>query len=105
MSESATMLQPPLSAGLPLEPAPDVRLGAERLRLLCRSMLRTPLGVLPATTFIAYIMAPHAGAVVAWGWMAVVLAIWSSRAAISVLLLHRPPPPERIGFWIRLHTV
>ena len=102
MSDPVSALQSPLSAELPLDAAAtDVRLDAERLRLVCRAMVRTPLGVVPATAFIAYIMAPHVGAPLAWGWMALVLAIWCSRAAISAVLLRRPPPPERIGFWIR----
>lgn len=81
--------------------AADLRLDAERLRLVCRAVVRTPLGVLPATAFIAYIMTPYAGAALAWGWMAVVLAIWSARAAMCAVLLRRPPPPERVGPWIR----
>jgi len=78
----------------------DLRLDAERLRLVCRAMVRTPLGVLPATAFIAYIMAPYAGSGLAWGWMAVVFAIWCTRAAISAVLLRKPPAPERFGLWI-----
>ena len=81
--------------------AADLRLDAERLRLVCRAVVRTPLGVLPATAFIAYIMTPYAGGALAWGWMAVVLAIWSARAAMCAVLLRRPPPPERVGPWIR----
>jgi signal transduction histidine kinase len=101
VSEPASVLQSPLSVEIPLAPATDVRLDAERLRLVCRAVVRTPLGVLPATAFIAYIMAPYAGAWVAWGWMAVVLTIWCGRAAISAALLRRPPAPERVGLWIR----
>ena len=81
--------------------AADQQLDAERLRLVCRAVVRTPLGVLPATGFIAYIMTPYAGAALAWGWMAVVVAIWSSRVAVCAVLLRRPPPPERVGTWIR----
>jgi two-component system, sensor histidine kinase len=81
--------------------AASVKLDAERLLLVCRAMVRTPLGVLPASAFVAYTMAPHVGAWRAWGWMAVVLAIWSVRAAICGLLLRHPPPLDRIRFWIR----
>jgi len=81
--------------------AADQHLDAERLRLVCRAVVRTPLGVLPATAFVAYIMTPYAGAALAWGWMAVVVAIWSSRVAVCAVLLRRPPPPERVGTWIR----
>jgi len=81
--------------------AADQQLDAERLRLVCRAVVRTPLGVLPATAFVAYIMTPYAGAALAWGWMAVVVAIWSSRVAVCAVLLRRPPPPERVGTWIR----
>ena len=105
MSEPASALQSPLSVEVPLAPATDIRLDAERLRLVCRAVVRTPIGVLPATAFIAYIMAPYAGARLAWGWMALVLLIWCGRAAISAGLLRRPPPPERIGLWIRFQIV
>ena len=83
--------------------AADQQLDAERLRLVCRAVVRTPLGVLPATGFIAYIMTtfPYAGAALAWGWMAVAVAIWSARVAVCAVLLRRPPPPERVGPWIR----
>lgn len=81
------------------------RLDAERLHLVCRAVVRTPLGVLPATAFIAYIMAPHVGAARAWGWMALVLALWSARAAVCAVLLRRPPPLERVRFWIRFQIV
>ena len=77
------------------------RLDAERLRLVCRGLVRTPLGVIPGTAFIAYIMAPHAGALRAWGWMAVVVAIWCVRAGVCFRLLRRPPALEQVGFWIR----
>jgi signal transduction histidine kinase len=105
LSEPASALQSPLSVEVPLAPATDIRLDAERLRLVCRAVVRTPIGVLPATAFIAYIMAPYAGARLAWGWMALVLLIWCGRAAISAGLLRRPPPPERIGLWIRFQIV
>jgi signal transduction histidine kinase len=101
VSEPATALQAPLSIEVPLAPATDVRLDAERLRLVCRAVVRTPIGVLPATAFIGYIMAPYVGGQLAWGWMAVVLLIWCARAAISAALLRRPPSPERVGPWIR----
>ncbi|HEY7238603.1 MAG TPA: hybrid sensor histidine kinase/response regulator [Burkholderiales bacterium] len=81
--------------------AADVRLDAERLRLVCRAVVRTPLGVLPATAFMAYIMTPYVGAALAWGWMAVLFAIWCARAALCAVLLRRAPGPERVGFWIR----
>jgi signal transduction histidine kinase len=90
-----------MSAVAAADTAADVRLDAERLRLVCRAVVRTPLGVLPASAFIAYIMAPYVGPRVAWGWMVAVLAIWSGRAAICAVLLRRPPAAERIGFWIR----
>jgi two-component system, sensor histidine kinase len=81
------------------------RLDAERLRLVCRAVVRTPLGVLPASAFIAYIMAPHVGAGRAWGWMALVLALWSVRAVVCAVLLRRPPPLDRVRFWIRFQIV
>ena len=77
------------------------RLDIERLRLVARGLLRTPLGVVPGTAFIAFIMAPHVGALRAWGWMAVVVAIWSVRAAVGFWLLRRPPSLQKVGFWIR----
>lgn len=90
------------ASGEALDPAgARVRLDAERLRLVCRAVVRTPLGVLPATAFVAYIMAPHVGAGRAWGWTAAMLAIWCARALICGLLLHRPPPAHRLRFWIR----
>ncbi len=99
------------TAGLPtvqgpakeeLDPvAAKVRLDAERLRLVCRALARTPLGVLPATAFVAYIMAPHVGAGRAWGWTAAMVVIWGTRAVICAVLLHRPPPAHRLRFWIR----
>ena len=46
--------------------AADQHLDAERLRLVCRAVVRTPLGVLPATAFVAYIMTPYAGAALAF---------------------------------------
>ena len=81
--------------------AADQHLDAERLRLVCRAVVRTPLGVLPATAFVAYIMTPYAGAALAWGWMALVVAIWSARVVVCAVLLRRPPAPERVGPWIR----
>jgi two-component system, sensor histidine kinase len=81
------------------------RLDSERLRLVCRAVVRTPLGVLPASAFIAYIMAPHVGAARAWGWMALVLALWSARAVVCALLLRRPPLLDRVRFWIRFQIV
>ena len=81
--------------------AADQHLDAERLRLVCRAVVRTPLGVLPATAFVAYIMTPYAGAALAWGWMAIVVAIWSARVVVCAVLLRRPPAPERVGPWIR----
>jgi signal transduction histidine kinase len=105
VSEPASALQSPLSVEVPLAPAADIRLDAERLRLVCRAVVRTPIGVLPATAFIAYIMAPYAGARLAWGWMALVLLIWCGRAVISAGLLRRPPVAERIGLWIRFQIV
>jgi signal transduction histidine kinase len=82
-------------------PAASVRIDAERLRLVCRAVVRAPAGVLPATAFIAYIMMPHFGAWRAWGWMAVMVTIWGARALVCAALLRQPPPPERVQFWIR----
>ena len=81
--------------------AAKIRLDAERLRLVCRAVARTPLGVVPATAFVAYIMAPHVGAGRAWGWTAAMVAIWGTRAVICAVLLHRPPSAHRLRFWIR----
>ena len=47
----------------------SAKIDAERLRLVCRAVLRAPIGVVPATAFIAHIMEPHFGAWRAWGWM------------------------------------
>ena len=90
-----------MSEGASKAGAAVARLDAERLRLVSRGLVRTPLGVIPGTTFIAYIMAPHAGAALAWGWMALVVAIWCVRGGVCAWLLRRPPPPERVGFWLR----
>jgi len=79
----------------------DARVDAERLRLVCRAMVRTPIGVLPAGAFIAYVMSPHVGPVRAWGWMAALLFIWSARALVSGMLLRSPPAPEHAAPWIR----
>lgn len=77
------------------------RIDAERLRLVCRAVIRAPVGVLPATAFIAYIMQPHFGGWRAWGWMAVMVAVWVARAVVCAALLRRPPAAERVRFWIR----
>jgi signal transduction histidine kinase/CheY-like chemotaxis protein len=77
------------------------RLDAERIRLVSRAMVRTPLGVLPATAFIAYIMTPHFGAFRSWGWMAATFAIWCVRAGVYGALLRSAPPPHRQRYWIR----
>lgn len=95
VSESATLIAPG-AAG---------RLDAERLRLVCRAVVRTPLGVLPASAFIAYVMAPHVGAAHAWGWMLLVSTLWSARAVICARLLRRPPPLERVPSWIRFQAL
>ena len=67
-------------------------------------MVRAPFGVLPAGAFIAYVMQPHVGALLAWGWVAVVLAIWGGRAVISALLLRSPPVTQHVAPWIRFQT-
>jgi len=81
--------------------AAGARIDAERLRLVCRAVVRAPIGVLPATAFIAYIMEPHFGAWRAWGWMTVMVAVWVARAAVCAALLRQPPRLERVQFWIR----
>jgi signal transduction histidine kinase len=75
-------------------------LDAERLRLVSRQVVRAPLGVIIASVFIAYMMAPHVGALGAWGWAAAAIGIWSARAAICLVLLARPPAGPRIRSWI-----
>ncbi len=87
---------PPIHAA----PAREV-IDAERLRLLCRQTVRAPLGVLLAASFIAYVMAPHVGHAVAWGWAGTALGLWCARAAAAAWLLRRPPAPEQVLRWIR----
>ncbi len=102
MSEASIIEAVPAEAGGPgTDPAAAARLDAERVRLVCRAVVRTPIGVLPATAFIAYIMAPYFGVLRSWGWMATALAIWCARAAICGYLLRRPPPAHRLRFWVR----
>ena len=76
-------------------------LDAERLRLVSRQVVRAPLGVIIASAFIAYMMAPHVGALRAWSWAGAAIGIWSARAAICLVLLARPPQGPRILAWIR----
>ena len=76
-------------------------LDAERLRLVNRQVVRAPLGVIIASAFIAYMMAPHVGAGQGWGWAGAVIGIWCARAVICLVLLARPPVGPRIQSWIR----
>src|SRR5688572_3707454 len=76
-------------------------LDAERLRLVSRQVVRAPVGVIIASAFIAYMMAPHVGAAQAWGWAGAVIGIWCARAVICLVLLARPPAGPRIQSWIR----
>jgi signal transduction histidine kinase len=92
----------------PEAPDPEVArlaIDGERLRLVCRQTVRAPLGVLVAAGFIAYVMAPHVGAGVAWGWAGVAMGIWGVRAAVCAALLARPPAGARIRAWIRFLVV
>jgi signal transduction histidine kinase len=89
------------SAEAPDPEAARLAVDAERLRLVCRQTVRAPLGVLIAAGFIAYVMAPHVGAGVAWGWAGVAIGLWCARAAVCARLLQRPPSGSRIGQWIR----
>jgi len=98
--EPPTSAESALLAAVP-EASATGRLDAERLRLVCRAVVRTPIGVLPATAFIAYIMAPYFGPWRAWGWMALMVAVWSTRAIVCARLLRKPPAAGRVGFWIR----
>jgi signal transduction histidine kinase len=72
----------------------------ERLRLIARQTVRAPLGVLIAAAFIAYIMAPHVDAGLAWGWAAAAVGIWCLRAGVSAWLIARPPAGRAIRAWI-----
>ena len=78
---------------------------AERLRLVCRQVVRAPLGVILASAFIAYMMAPHVGAARAWGWAGAAIGIWCARAVLCLVLLARPPAGPRIRSWIRFLSV
>jgi signal transduction histidine kinase len=87
---------------------PDVariRLDAERLRLFGRQVVRAPIAALVAPGFIAYIMAPHMGPGIAWGWAGAALGMWSLRALVCAVLLARPPTGARIRMWIRFLVV
>jgi signal transduction histidine kinase len=77
---------------------------AERLRLFNRQVVRVPVGVLFATGFIGYMMAPHVGAGLAWGWAGAAFGVFCIRALASAVLLVRPPAGPRIAVWIRWLT-
>ena len=77
---------------LPPEPA-QLAIDAERVRLANRQVVRAPPGVLFAAGFIGYMMAPHAGPGLAWGWAGAAVGIWVLRALVSAALLARPVGP------------
>ena len=77
---------------------------AERLRLFNRQVVRVPVGVLFATGFIGYMMVPHVGPGLAWGWAGAALGVFCVRALASAVLLARPPAGARIAAWIRWLT-
>jgi two-component system, sensor histidine kinase len=99
-----------VTAPLPDSPiAPDaaaarLAIDAERVRLFNRQVVRVPVGVLFATGFIGYMMAPHVGAGLAWGWAGAALGVFCVRALASAVLLARPPAGARIAAWIRWLT-
>lgn len=73
---------------------------SERLRLIARQTVRAPIGVAVAAGFIAYTMAPHAGAALAWGWAAAALGSWALRAVVCARLLARPPATAQVRPWL-----
>ena len=78
---------------------------AERLRLFNRQVVRVPVGVLFATGFVGYMMVPHVGPGLAWGWAGAAWGVFCVRALASAVLLARPPAGARIAVWIRWLTV
>jgi signal transduction histidine kinase len=94
-----------MSAATPLEPRAQAGIDAERLRLANRQVVRAPPGVLFAAGFIGYMMAPHVGAALAWGWAGVAAGTWVLRAIVSAVLLARPPAANRVRAWIRYLTL
>ncbi|HJV96705.1 MAG TPA: HAMP domain-containing sensor histidine kinase [Albitalea sp.] len=94
-----------MSAAQPLEPRAQAAIDAERLRLANRQVVRAPPGVLFAASFIGYMMAPHVGAALAWGWAGVAVGTWVLRAIVSAALLARPPAANRVRAWMRNLTL
>lgn len=86
-------------------PPRELAIDAERLRLANRQVVRAPPGVLFAAGFIGYMMAPHAGAGLAWGWAGAAVGIWVVRAIVSGVLLSRPPAAPHVRAWLRYVTV
>ena len=99
------MTSPSLHSIAPDAAAARLEIDAERLRLFNRQVVRVPVGVLFATGFIGYMMAPHVGAGLAWGWAGAALGIFCVRALASAVLLARRPAGARIAAWIRWLTV
>jgi signal transduction histidine kinase len=95
-------------AAPPRSPPPELAqaaIDAERLRLANRQVVRAPPGVLFAASFVGYMMSPHVGAGLAWGWAGVAVGTWVLRAIVSAALLARPPVAKRVRAWIRYLTV
>ncbi|MBI5722010.1 MAG: response regulator [Burkholderiales bacterium] len=99
------MAAEPAGLATPRVESARLAIDTERLRLFNRQVVRVPLGVMFVSGFIAYMMAPHAGASVAWGWAGAAVAVWIVRALLSAALLARPPGGARIGAALRWLTL
>ena len=103
---SAAPLPDPHATAMDAPPEPaQLAIDAERVRLANRQVVRAPPGVLFAAGFIGYMMAPHAGPGLAWGWAGAAVGIWVLRALVSAALLACPPAPRHMRAWIRYLTV